>query len=108
MDCTVVKLLLFLFVKIISSQSNVIEEKQYETLLLDTLFKDYDKRVRPVKNYHQPVVVNLSVTFNQILQVDEKHQVITTNILRNIKWKDDYLKWKPESFGNITQVYKSK
>ncbi len=105
MDFTVVVTLLFLFVVIISSQLEIIIEKSHETLLLDSIFENYDKRIRPVKDYHTPVVVNFSIAFIQILQVDEKHQVITLNILRSFYWKDDFLTWKPENFGNITQVF---
>lgn len=99
--------MLFLFIvtfQFASLKARNVEEKRYETLLLNTLFKDYDKRSRPVKNSHSAIEVNLSVSFQQILQVDEKHQVITTNVWRSMYWIDEFLKWKSENFGNISQV----
>lgn len=90
----------------VASQTEVIKEKKYETLLLDDVFKDYDKRSRPVKDYQLAVVVNFSIALHQILQMDEKHQTMTSNLRRNFHWKDDFLKWNPENYGNITQVLK--
>lgn len=105
----VVTLLLFFFGALIfaSSQTEVIKGKKYETALLDAVFKDYDKRSRPIEDYHLAVVVNFSISLQQILQVDEKHQILTSNILRTFYWKDNFLKWNPENYGNITQVLKS-
>lgn len=101
----VTTILLFVFaLNLVSSQTEPKKVKKYESLLLDTIFKDYDKRSRPVEDYHLAVVVNFSVSFHQILQVDEKHQVVTSNILRTFIWKDEHLKWNPENYGNITQV----
>lgn len=90
-----------------SSRNEVIKGKKHETLLLDAIFKDYDRRSRPIEDYHSSVVVNFSISLQQILQVDEKHQVVTSNILRTMYWKDDFLKWNPESYENITQVTES-
>lgn len=100
-----VKLLLFLntfqFGYLRSEHDRV---KSYEIFLLDTIFKYYDKRSRPIEDYHSAVEVNFSISLNQILQVDEKNQVITTNIWRSLFWKDAFLKWNPENHGNISQV----
>lgn len=78
--------------------------KNYENLLLDTIFKNYDKMSRPVEDYHSPLEVNFSISLQQILKVDEKNQIITTNLWRSSFWKDDFLQWNPKNFGNITQV----
>lgn len=96
---------LFLFIVTLpSSKAGRVDGKKYETLLLDTILKDYDKRSRPVEDYHSPLKVNFSISIQQILQVDEKHQVITTNLWRSLYWKDDFLKWNPANYGNISQV----
>lgn len=104
MDIMVAVTLLLFFVAIKSSQSNGIETKNYETLLLNTIFKDYDKRARPVRNYQTPVDVGFNVELHQIIQVDEKHEIITLNILHALRWRDELLQWNPEDYGNITQV----
>lgn len=105
----VFKCLLFFIVLIIASLlTAVVEGNKYEILLLDSIFKGYDKRTRPVEDHHSPIIVNFSVSVQQILQVDEKHQTITTNIWRHMFWNDCYLKWNPENYGNITEVIRSK
>lgn len=97
--------LLFFIVLIIAPLLTiVVEGSKYETLLIDSILTDYDKRSRPVEDYHSPVKVNFSISLQQILQVDEKHQTLTTNIRRHMFWKDFYLKWNPESYGNISEV----
>lgn len=90
-----------------SSQTGQDQAKQQE-ILLNTIFKDYDKRIRPVKDHHSPVEVNFAMSLQQILQVDEKHQIITTNIWRTLLWRDDFLQWNPEAHGNISQVQEVK
>ncbi len=80
--------------------------KKYETVLLQTILKDYDIRVRPVDDFHSPMEVNFSISLHQV-QVDEKQQVITSNIWRILSWKDDFLNWNPTNYGNITQVPKN-
>ncbi|XP_037037721.1 neuronal acetylcholine receptor subunit beta-3-like [Bradysia coprophila] len=53
------------------------------------------------------MVVHFDIELLRIIQVDEKHQVITTNILRYLHWKDEFLQWKPEIYGNITEYNQS-
>lgn len=48
--------------------------------LKDHLFKDYDKHTRPVRNHRHPVVVNISIGMKFINDLDEKQQVLHTNI----------------------------
>lgn len=95
MNITVAELLfitlLLFFATIKSSQSDEIEAKNYETFLLKTIFKGYDKRARPVRNYHSPVVVGFKIELHQIIQIDEKHEVITLNILHAQHWQDEFL-----------------
>lgn len=101
-----VTLLFFIVLICVASSTEVIKGRKHESLLLDAIFKDYDKRIRPVMDSNLAIVVNFSLHFHQILQVDEKHQTLTTNVLRTFYWKDDFLKWNPEIYGNISQVLK--
>lgn len=99
-------MLFLLYVLLYLESFSGVDGEKYENLLLDTIFEDYDIRSRPVKDYHSAIEVNFSIYFQQILQVDEKHQMITTNIWRSLVWKDEFLNWNPESYGNISQVPK--
>lgn len=101
---TVITVLL-LCVKVQTTYSAEIEAKNYEALLLRTIFDGYDERARPVKHYQTPVVVGFGLELQQIIQVDEKHQVIIATFLRSLRWTDELLQWKPEHYGNVTQVW---
>ncbi|VDO05649.1 unnamed protein product [Rodentolepis nana] len=46
--------------------------------------------------------MNLSLI--QILEVDEKRQLINTNALVNLDWKDHNFVWNPEEHGNVTSL----
>lgn len=75
-----------------------------EVRLLANILNGYEKRTRPTENFHIPLLVNMSIHLNQIIQVDEKNQIVTLNLWRNILWNDDFLQWNPSDYGNITQV----
>ncbi|KAK3097242.1 hypothetical protein FSP39_007950 [Pinctada imbricata] len=69
------------------------EDMTEEQRLLYTLLKSYDKSSRPVYRAATPVVIRLGITLTQILDVDEKNQVITTNIWLDQEWIDEKLTW---------------
>ena len=35
---------------------------------------------------------------------DEKNQVMTTNVWLDQEWDDEWLRWDPIDFGNITKI----
>ncbi|KAI6203220.1 hypothetical protein M3Y94_00531400 [Aphelenchoides besseyi] len=76
----------------------------HERFLYDRLQHGYNVLARPVKNESEAVVVHLGMDLQQILDVDEKAQTITTNVWLNIKWVDFFLRWNPEEYGNIKEV----
>ncbi|KAL7981627.1 hypothetical protein Chor_005715 [Crotalus horridus] len=72
--------------------------------LSDYLFANYKKDVRPVWNWRKTTNVAIDVMIYAILSVDEKNQVLTTYIWYRQHWIDEFLKWNPEDFDNITQM----
>ena len=44
----------------------------------------------------------LSFSLQQIIDLDEKNQILTTNIWLSLYWHDTYMKWEPEDYGGIT------
>ncbi|KAG9355334.1 hypothetical protein JZ751_000172 [Albula glossodonta] len=65
----------------------------HQRTLLKELLKDYNRMERPVANDSLPLTVNLSMILVQIMDVDEKNQVLTTNIWLQMHWYDHYLQW---------------
>lgn len=50
-----------------------------EHRLYEDLMSTYDPRERPVKNSTAAIVINLGITLNQIIDLDEKNQILTVN-----------------------------
>uniref|UniRef100_A0A158PBY1 Neur_chan_LBD domain-containing protein n=1 Tax=Angiostrongylus cantonensis TaxID=6313 RepID=A0A158PBY1_ANGCA len=88
-------------------RSNLVSEVwagDQERRLYTKLVDGYNKLSRPVKNESEPVLVLLGLDFQQILDVDEKHQILHSNVWLRLSWTDHYLTWNPLEFGNIQEV----
>lgn len=51
-----------------------------EKKLLQYLMRNYDPNVRPLRDSSAPVIIRLGITLTQIFDLDEKNQVLTTNV----------------------------
>ncbi|NXE55555.1 5HT3A protein, partial [Casuarius casuarius] len=72
--------------------------------LADHLLADYEKGVRPVRDWRTTTNVAIDVMVYAILGVDEKNQVLTTYIWYRQHWIDEFLQWDPARFDNVTQI----
>ncbi|CAF3425142.1 unnamed protein product [Rotaria socialis] len=74
--------------------------------LYDELIKDraYNKLIRPVKHNSEKLTVYLGLRLTQLLDVDEKNQIMTTNVWLKQLWMDEHLKWDPLKFNNMTNI----
>ncbi|XP_032801556.1 acetylcholine receptor subunit alpha isoform X3 [Petromyzon marinus] len=75
-----------------------------DTRLLQDLFRNYNKVIRPVKNYKDQVHVVVGMQLIQLINVDEVNQIVETNLRLKQQWTDYNLQWKPEDYGGIKQV----
>ncbi|CAK8683324.1 unnamed protein product [Clavelina lepadiformis] len=77
-----------------------------EKRLVDFLFTDkkYDSMVRPATTYKEVINVTFTLTLQQIVDLDEKHQLLTTSMYMDWKWTDTYLHWEPEEYGGIKDI----
>ncbi|XP_077988937.1 neuronal acetylcholine receptor subunit alpha-10-like [Glandiceps talaboti] len=74
--------------------------------LVDDLLDIYPKyHVRPVRNESKPITVRHRLTPIQMLDIDEKNQIITIKCWLGQTWHDDYLQWDPEIYGDILQIH---
>ncbi|XP_061188762.1 neuronal acetylcholine receptor subunit alpha-7-like [Saccostrea echinata] len=76
--------------------------------LHDSLFKNYRNSVRPVRNQHDAVHVNISFNIIMIHDLDLKNQVLTTNAWLRIAWTDEFLTWNATDFNNVTEILVSR
>ncbi|KHJ96905.1 Neurotransmitter-gated ion-channel ligand binding domain protein [Oesophagostomum dentatum] len=75
-----------------------------EYRLLSDLRHNYDPYERPVANASEPLVVSVKIYLQQILDVDEKNQVITLVAWVEYQWTDYKLKWQPSEYGGIKDI----
>ncbi|XP_066269277.1 neuronal acetylcholine receptor subunit alpha-10-like [Branchiostoma lanceolatum] len=72
--------------------------------LMKELMKNYQRGIRPVANYSHPTPLKLGVDFRQIIDLDEKNQILTSDIWQRQYWKDDDLKWDPADYDGMTFI----
>ncbi|XP_044283062.1 acetylcholine receptor subunit alpha [Varanus komodoensis] len=75
-----------------------------ETRLVENLFKNYNRVVRPVSDHREAVNVTLGLQLIQLINVDEVNQIVTTNVRLKQQWRDVNLRWKPEDYGGVKQI----
>ncbi|XP_072037860.1 neuronal acetylcholine receptor subunit alpha-10-like [Amphiura filiformis] len=97
--CTVV----LLFVAVIAGFKGVSATPD-DYRLLNDMFTNYSTLVRPVKYSYQPIEVKLGAALQQIIEMDEKNQVITVSLWMRLQWTDYTLTWDPASYGNTTYL----
>uniref|UniRef100_A0AAY4AZZ1 Cholinergic receptor, nicotinic, alpha 4b n=1 Tax=Denticeps clupeoides TaxID=299321 RepID=A0AAY4AZZ1_9TELE len=75
-----------------------------EERLLKTLFASYNKFSRPVANISEVVLVHFGLSIAQLIDVDEKNQMMTTNVWVKQEWNDYKLRWNPDEYENVTSI----
>ncbi|UMM44038.1 hypothetical protein L5515_019308 [Caenorhabditis briggsae] len=79
--------------------------KDLESQLYEDLLFDYNKVPRPVKNSSDILTVDVGASLIRIIDVDEKNQVLTTNLWLEMKWNDAKLTWTPEKYGGLKTLH---
>uniref|UniRef100_A0A8C4WW18 Uncharacterized protein n=1 Tax=Eptatretus burgeri TaxID=7764 RepID=A0A8C4WW18_EPTBU len=72
--------------------------------LYQELMVDYSPLERPVANDSDPLVVHFQLILMQIMDVDEKNQILTTNVWLQFFWKDHYLKWNLSEYPGVRNL----
>nr|XP_004226901.1 neuronal acetylcholine receptor subunit beta-3-like [Ciona intestinalis] len=84
----------------ISLARNVMQALKYKLMIKG----GYDKSVRPVKNATHPVFVYVDFSYIQLLNMNEKDQVLKSLLRYRLFWVDEFLTWNPEEFDGIKSV----
>ncbi|XP_065270258.1 neuronal acetylcholine receptor subunit alpha-4 [Emys orbicularis] len=97
-------LLLFLCANVFPVCSHVETRAHAEERLLKKLFSGYNKWSRPVANISDVVLVHFGLSIAQLIDVDEKNQMMTTNMWVKQEWSDYKLRWDPLEYENVTSI----
>ncbi|XP_043255207.1 acetylcholine receptor subunit beta-like 2 isoform X2 [Colletes gigas] len=73
--------------------------------LYDDLLSNYNRLIRPVINNTETLTVWLGLKLSQLIEMNLKNQVMTTNVWVEQKWFDYKLRWDPEEYGGVEMLY---
>lgn len=69
------------------------------------LFNGYNSLIRPVPNASSPPIeVAFSLALVLLINIDEKNQIMHTNVWPTMRWKDYQMQWDPRFYGNIETI----
>lgn len=80
------------------------QQGPHEKRLLNNLLGPYNVLERPVANESEPLEVKFGLTLQQIIDVDEKNQILTTNAWLNLEWNDYNLRWNDSEYGGVKDL----
>ena len=75
-----------------------------EIRLINKLLSTYNKEVRPVENHLEPVQLEFGIAISQLIDLDEKNQVLISNIWIRMHWNNHFLKWNKSEYGGEFRV----
>uniref|UniRef100_A0A914WLF9 Neurotransmitter-gated ion-channel ligand-binding domain-containing protein n=1 Tax=Plectus sambesii TaxID=2011161 RepID=A0A914WLF9_9BILA len=84
---------------------NITASALLEGQLYEDLLYDYNKIARPVKNSTDILTVDVGAALIRIIDVDEKNQVLTTNLWLEMQWFDSKLHWNPDDYGGLRKLH---
>ncbi|KAM5177275.1 neuronal acetylcholine receptor subunit alpha-5 isoform 1-T1 [Callospermophilus lateralis] len=77
---------------------------RHEDSLFKDLFQDYERWVRPVEYLNDKIKIKFGLAISQLVDVDEKNQLMTTNVWLKQEWTDVKLRWNPDDYGGIKVI----
>ncbi|NXS48302.1 ACH10 protein, partial [Balaeniceps rex] len=72
--------------------------------LLHDLFANYSSALRPVDDTDRALNVTLQVTLSQIIDMDERNQVLTSYLWVRQAWLDAHLTWDKDAYDGIDSI----
>ncbi|XP_070574958.1 neuronal acetylcholine receptor subunit beta-4-like isoform X2 [Ptychodera flava] len=105
MHLTYILLLMVFIESVVFTKYSIGLEQQKK--LMSHLFDDYDPTTWPVRNMSYKVDVHFVFWLKQIIDVDERKQVLTSAAGIKMYWIDEHFQWEAEKFNNITTLWNS-
>ncbi|XP_029956936.1 neuronal acetylcholine receptor subunit alpha-10-like [Salarias fasciatus] len=72
--------------------------------LLTDLFSNYTNALRPVEDTDYIINVTLQITLSQIIDMDERNQILSTYLWVRQVWMDAFLTWKKEDYDGLDTI----
>ncbi|XP_054459514.1 neuronal acetylcholine receptor subunit alpha-10a [Anoplopoma fimbria] len=77
---------------------------KYAQKLLNDLFTDYTSALRPVEDTNNILNVTLQVTLSQIIDMDERNQILTAYLWIRQVWVDAHVKWNKDDYDGLDTI----
>nr|XP_050854504.1 neuronal acetylcholine receptor subunit alpha-7-like isoform X1 [Vespula vulgaris] len=84
--------------------SGLVSGGSHEKRLLNNLLDSYNVLERPVGNESDPLVLSFGLTLMQIIDVDEKNQLLITNLWLKLEWNDVNMRWNISDYGGVKDL----
>ncbi|XP_076645049.1 nicotinic acetylcholine receptor alpha7 subunit isoform X1 [Halictus rubicundus] len=84
--------------------SGLVNGGLHEKRLLNDLLEKYNVLERPVGNESDPLVLSFGLTLMQIIDVDEKNQLLITNLWLKLEWNDVNMRWNTSEYGGVRDL----
>ncbi|KAM4595400.1 neuronal acetylcholine receptor subunit beta-2-like [Fundulus diaphanus] len=94
-------LFLFLILSLGKSRAENAEERLVNYLLGP---ERYNKLIRPAVNKSQQITISIQVSLSQLISVNEREQIMTTNVWLSQEWNDYRLRWDPDKYEGIKKL----
>ncbi|XP_071041885.1 acetylcholine receptor subunit alpha-like 1 [Parasteatoda tepidariorum] len=92
--------ILLLWPRYAKSDSNADSKRLY-----DDLINGYNSLIRPVGNNSDRLTVKMGLKLSQLIDVNIKNQIMTTNVWVEQEWNDYKLRWEPEEYGGVSKLH---
>ncbi|XP_055333397.1 neuronal acetylcholine receptor subunit alpha-7-like isoform X2 [Paramacrobiotus metropolitanus] len=79
----------------------------HEKRLLNSFFgpgSNYSNMERPILNESLALPVHFGLTLQQIMDVDERNQLLSTTLWITMEWNDYNLKWNSSEYGGLSDI----
>uniref|UniRef100_A0A4W5MD32 Cholinergic receptor nicotinic alpha 10 subunit n=1 Tax=Hucho hucho TaxID=62062 RepID=A0A4W5MD32_9TELE len=77
---------------------------RYAQKLLNDLFTNYTSALRPVEETENILNVTLQITLSQIIDMDERNQILTAYLWIRQVWVDSYLTWSKDDYDGLDTI----
>uniref|UniRef100_A0A3Q3KCJ7 Cholinergic receptor, nicotinic, epsilon n=1 Tax=Monopterus albus TaxID=43700 RepID=A0A3Q3KCJ7_MONAL len=75
-----------------------------ETQLINHLFKNYNKNIRPTAHPEDKVEVQIKMTLTNLISLNEKEETLTTSVWIEIQWVDYRLAWNMSEYYGLSII----
>lgn len=83
----------------------VVGANQDAKRLYSNLLANYDRLIRPVANSTDRLTVHMRLKLSQVIGVDMRRQILTTNVWVEQEWADYKLSWNPADYGGVKHLH---